>query len=376
MQSLFAVVGAHKIAATVAAAALVVGAGVVHEAVSGPVTATVTKVVDGDTIDVRYDGETRRVRLLNVDTPESVDPAKPVECLAPEATQYLKSRLPIGIEVRLEHDEEKYDRYDRELAAVFLGDDLVNADIAREGFGVALVVEPNKRFYPPVRQAQDAARGAGRGLHASDVACTVPAQVAALEQTAADTVAEQPVAPAELTAFDSHSGELVAALTAARALGVLLDGDSRIFPLLPLTGSELTVLQRRVQDVRLDLNAAVTANDSARTAEQQRQEEEARRAAEEAARQAAEEAARQAAEEAARQAAEQEAARKSAEDAAAAAARARSQSSGSSSRTSSSAPRTAAPSQTSGSSGPSGYTGCRSYAPGGKSWTPMPCPGS
>ncbi|MGY1840259.1 MULTISPECIES: thermonuclease family protein [unclassified Modestobacter] len=375
MQSLLAIVAAHKIAAMVAAAALVVGAGAVHEAISGPVTATVTKVVDGDTIDVQYDGETRRVRLLNVDTPESVDPTKPVECLAPEATDYLKGRLPVGTEVRLEHDEETHDRYGRELAAVFLGDDLVNADIARQGLGVALVVGSNSRFYPPVRQAQDEARGAGRGLYASDVTCTVPAQVAALEQTAADTVAEQPVAPAELTAFDAHSGELVAALTAARALGALLDGDPGAFPLLPLAGTELSGLQRRVKDVRSDLDAAVDANASARAAEQQRQEEEARRAAEEAARLAAEEAARQAAEEAARQVAEQEAARKAAEDAAAAA-RARSQSSGSSSRTSSSTPRTAAPSQTSGSSGPSGYTGCRSYAPGGKSWTPMPCPGS
>jgi len=368
MQSLFAVVGAHKIAATVAAASLVVGVGAVHEAMSGPVTATVTKVVDGDTIDVRYDGETRRVRLLNVDTPESVDPAKPVECLAPEATQYLKSRLPVGTEVRLEHDEERYDRYDRELAAVFLGDDLVNADIARQGLGVALVVGSNAQFYAPVRQAQDEARQAGRGLYASVVTCTVPAQVAALEQTAADTVAEQPVAPVELTEFDSHFGELAAALTTAQALATLLDGDPRAFPLLPFAGQGLSGVQSRVERVRTDLAAAVADNDSARAAEQQRQEDEARRAAEEAARQAAEEAARQAAEE--------EAARKAAEDAAAAAARTRSQSSGSSSQTSSTAPRTAAPSQTSGSSGPSGYTGCRSYAPGGKSWTPMPCPGS
>ncbi|MCZ2804853.1 thermonuclease family protein [Modestobacter sp. VKM Ac-2983] len=374
MQSLFAVVGAHKIAAVVAAGALVVGAGAVHEAVSGPVTATVAKVVDGDTIDVRYDGETRRVRLLNVDTPESVDPSKPVECLAPEATQYLKGRLPVGTEVRLEHDEEKYDRYDRELAAVFLGDDLVNADIARQGLRVAVVVGTNTQFYPPVRQAHDEARQAGRGLYAADVTCTVPAQVAALEQTAADTVAEQPAAPAELTAFDSHSGELVAALTAARALAAVLDGDPRAFPLLPFAGRGLSSVQSRVEHVRTDLNAAVTDNDSARAAEQQRQEDEARRAAEEAERLAAEEAARQAAEEAARQAAEQEAARKAAEDAAAA--QARSQSSGSSSRTSTSAPRTAAPPPTSGNSGPSGYTGCRSYAPGGKSWTPMPCPGS
>lgn len=205
--------------------------------------------------------------------------------------------------------------------------------------------------------------------------CTVPAQVAALEQAAADTIAEQPVAPAELTDFDSQSGELVAALTAARSLAALLDGDPHAFPLLPFAGRGLSGVQSRVERVRTDLDTAVADNDSARAVELQRQEEEARRAAEEAARLAAEEAARQAAEEAARKAAEEEAARKAAEEAAADAARSRAQSS-SSSRTSSSAPRTAAPRPPSGNSGPSGYTGCRSYAPGGKSWTPMPCPGS
>src|SRR4051794_17790781 len=100
MKGLLAVAGAHKVAATVVAAAVVVaGGGVVHAATSSGTTATVVKVVDGDTIDVRYDGDTHRVRLLNIDTPETVDPEKPVQCLGPEASDYVKDRLPVGSQV-------------------------------------------------------------------------------------------------------------------------------------------------------------------------------------------------------------------------------------------------------------------------------------
>jgi micrococcal nuclease len=116
VKSLLALAGAHKIATAVVATAVLAGG--VTIATDGSTTATVTKVVDGDTIDVSYDGATHRVRLLNVDTPETVDPQKPVECLGPEASDYLKRRIPAGTEVRLERDVEERDGYGRELAAV------------------------------------------------------------------------------------------------------------------------------------------------------------------------------------------------------------------------------------------------------------------
>ena len=102
----------------------------------------VQRVVDGDTVDVSVGGTTTRIRLLNVDTPETVDPNEPVQCLGPEATEFLKSVLPAGTAVRLEYNEERTDRYDRTLAAVFTPDGkLVNAEIARQGLGAPLVVE-------------------------------------------------------------------------------------------------------------------------------------------------------------------------------------------------------------------------------------------
>lgn len=372
MRGLLAVAGAHKVAAAVVAAAVIVaGGGVVHATAGGSTTATVAKVVDGDTIDVRYDGDTHRIRLLNVNTPETVDPDKPVECLGPEASEYLTGRLPVGTEVRLEHDEETEDGYGRELAAVFLGDNLVAADIARQGLGVAMSVAPNTRFLPPVEQAQAEARRAGRGLYSPDADCTVPAQVTALEQKATATTAARPISTAALSAFDSHADDLAAVLATAATVRALLDGDAGGFPLLPFASGELTTMRGRVDRVSTELDQAVDANSSARAAQQKRLDDAAR------------EAARKAAEEQARQAAEEAAAQRAAEQSAAAAAEAERRSSTSvgssagSSPRSSTATRTAAPTKAPGGSGSgsSGYTGCRSYAPGGKTWTPIACPG-
>ncbi|MGB5953618.1 MAG: thermonuclease family protein [Ornithinimicrobium sp.] len=135
-------------------------------------TVIVERVVDGDTIDVLRDGEAIRVRLLNIDTPESVDPNRPQECLGEEASAYLSQLLPAGSEVELQYDEERFDPYDRELAAVFLDDVLVNAEIARAGYGEPLLIEPNDRFYADVQAAWDHADAAQVGLFSPQAPCT------------------------------------------------------------------------------------------------------------------------------------------------------------------------------------------------------------
>jgi micrococcal nuclease len=96
----------------------------------------VTKVVDGDTI---YVGETK-VRLKCIDTPETVDTHKPVECFGPQASNFTKESL-TGKRVRLEHDplDSKIsyrDHYGRELAYVYLEDgSLFNLQLAQRGYG-------------------------------------------------------------------------------------------------------------------------------------------------------------------------------------------------------------------------------------------------
>jgi micrococcal nuclease len=360
------------------AGALAVGGLIAVVTADDSVEAKVVNVVDGDTIDVFYGRGEHRVRLLNIDTPESVDPDEPVQCMGPEAAHYLRERLPAGTSVRLEFDAERIDGYGRELAGVFAGDRLVNAEIAREGLAVPMAVGDNVRFLDAVRAAHEEAQRAGRGLYAEDVECTLPAQVAALESTTSPAPMSAAAAPADIEA----AGDVIEeSLLAASALLGLLDGDPHAFPLIAFDAEALAGLRERVLSSHAQLTSARDANDRvlaearARVEAQERAAEEARRAAEEAARLAAEEAARRAAQEAARQEAE----RAAAEAAARASQRSPSSSGGSSgSSGSSSTPRTTAPPpppppSNSGSGGPSGYTGCRSYAPGGGSWTPIPC---
>lgn len=371
---LLATASAHKVATAVLAGVVVAGGAGVQALVDDSTTARVTKIVDGDTIDVNYDGDEHRVRLLNIDTPESVDPDKPVECLAPEASEFLAARLPVGTTVRLERDEEEQDGYGRELAAVFLGDVLVNAEIARAGYGVPMSVAPNTKFLPQVEAAHAEAEAAKRGLYSPTIECTLPAQVAQVEEAATAAGAEVPAPMAPLADFDSYAAELAAAVAVGESVAALLDGDRRAFPLVTHTARDIAALQERVQTRLTALDTAQDNNGTARAAEQKRLDDVAR----EAARKVAEEAARKAAEEAARQAAEEaaaEAARKAAEPPAP-----RRPSSGGSSAGTAPKPsgggatRTAAPkAPDSGSGGPAGYTGCRSYAPGGKTWTPIPC---
>jgi len=67
--------------------ALALAIGVVHAQVSPTTPADVVRVVDGDTVDVQFDDGTReRLRLIGIDTPEVVDPRKPVECYGREAS--------------------------------------------------------------------------------------------------------------------------------------------------------------------------------------------------------------------------------------------------------------------------------------------------
>lgn len=131
----------------------------------GPDTGTVVHVVDGDTVDVRIGGRVERVRLLGIDTPESVAPDRPVECYGPEASQLTASLVPEGTAVRLERDEEARDAYGRLLAYVFRVDDglFVNEAILAAGAAEILSIEPNHAYASRLAAVADAARRDGRG---------------------------------------------------------------------------------------------------------------------------------------------------------------------------------------------------------------------
>jgi micrococcal nuclease len=131
-----------------------------------PGAATIVEVVDGDTVDVEVGGASETVRLLGIDTPETVDPDEPVGCYGPEASERTKALLPPGTEIRLERDEEARDRYGRLLAYVHRADDglFVNEALLREGFATTLLIEPNHAYASQMLAAQDDAQTAGAGL--------------------------------------------------------------------------------------------------------------------------------------------------------------------------------------------------------------------
>lgn len=215
------------------AAVMVVGGSVAVASRSKSPVATarhyvVSHVIDGDTLDVQLDGNLQRIRLLNIDTPETKDPKRPVQCLGPEATQFLENLLPTGTAVRLEFDQERTDRYGRTLAAVFTEDNtLVNAAIARAGMGKSVYFAPNQRFLSAVQAAEREATTNKRGLSSPTVRCTVPARV----QRVSDEVAAVPSAvssqspSAVLETVKAESNHVVVAAVALERLFGEPDGS-------------------------------------------------------------------------------------------------------------------------------------------------------
>jgi len=128
--------------------------------------ATVVEVIDGDTVVVRTrDGATDLVRLLGVDTPETVHPTEGVECFGPEASAYLAARL-AGQTVRLENDVERRDRYDRRLAYVYLDGVRINDELLELGYARLLVIDPNRAHARDMLRAELDAKSNDRGVWA------------------------------------------------------------------------------------------------------------------------------------------------------------------------------------------------------------------
>jgi len=121
------------------------------------------RVVDGDTIIVRLNGRKERVRLIGVDTPETVRPDTPVQYYGKEAsafTRQMVERKP----VRLEYDWQRRDKYDRLLAYVYLEDGtFLNAELIKQGYGHAYTRFPFK-YLKRFRGYEREARENGRGL--------------------------------------------------------------------------------------------------------------------------------------------------------------------------------------------------------------------
>lgn len=126
----------------------------------------VTHIVDGDTLDVTLGGTRTRIRLLNIDTPETVKPDTPVECMGPEASARLAKLAPLGSTVGLAFDVERTDQYGRTLATVIAPSGQSASEVlASEGLGIAVKYGQNTAGYAAVAVAQKHAQATKLGLY-------------------------------------------------------------------------------------------------------------------------------------------------------------------------------------------------------------------
>ncbi len=133
----------------------------------GTSTAYVTNVIDGDTIDVRLEGQsnTIRVRYIGIDTPEPYATKIP-ECGSAEATN-RNIELVSGQTVSLVPGLDPYDKYNRLLAYVYVGNVFVNESLVTDGYATVLMMAPNTMYKEQFSDAYYNAYTSKRGIWAT-----------------------------------------------------------------------------------------------------------------------------------------------------------------------------------------------------------------
>ena len=127
------------------------------------IPATVVRVVDGDTLKATVDGKEETIRLILVDTPETVHPSKTVQPFGPEASDFAKKTLE-GKEVGLELDVSERDQYGRILAYVWIGDKMFNEMLLEKGLARVSVFPPDVKYVDRFREIESKARQKGIGI--------------------------------------------------------------------------------------------------------------------------------------------------------------------------------------------------------------------
>lgn len=129
-------------------------------------TGKVTRVIDGDTLDVQYsDGTTRRIRLLGIDTPEVASTVTRAECFGKNASDHTRQLL-LGRTVGLAADpsQDDVDRYNRQLRYVWLNNRLVNYEMVREGYAREYTFRVPYQYQALFREAQREAIATRAGM--------------------------------------------------------------------------------------------------------------------------------------------------------------------------------------------------------------------
>lgn len=225
--------------------------------------AQLVRVVDGDTIVVRVGGREERVRFIGINTPESVDPRRPVECFGKEAAARAETLLAVPA-VLLEEDESQgsRDSSGRLLRYVWLEDGrMANLEQLSGGFAAEYTFDTPYKYREIFRAAQRAAREEGRGLWAAD---TCDGRFTPVDEPGGSSapVAATPVPGAAAPTVPASGAPAVrptAALTPERLPGCPAATDPAAAPETPLrivgldkTGE--TVQLRNVGDAPVNLD--------------------------------------------------------------------------------------------------------------------------
>lgn len=124
----------------------------------------VVRVVDGDTVILNIDGQRTRVRLIGIDTPESVAEDKSRNVKEGKiASEYTKNLLE-NKKVRVEFDEEKQDVYERKLGYLFLNDEFINEKLLKEGMAKLYTKTTNQKYSERLKKAEQYARENKKGF--------------------------------------------------------------------------------------------------------------------------------------------------------------------------------------------------------------------
>ena len=130
----------------------------------GFIKATVTRIVDGDTLEVKYEDDEYKVRLLCIDTPETKKSGVDVQPYGKQAADKL-SEMVLNKKVTLVFEKDTDDRYDRLLAYIIVKDgSCVNADLVDQGYARVDIVRPNNVNEDYFYELQDRAIKEKRGL--------------------------------------------------------------------------------------------------------------------------------------------------------------------------------------------------------------------
>jgi len=145
---------------------------------------TFSKCVDGDTFKVMLDSKEYTVRMLAVDTPESVHPTKGVEYYGKEASNYTCDKVTNAKKIKLEYDEksDKLDKYDRLLAWVFIDDILLQQDLVENGYAKVAYLYDDYKYTKNLQEKQELASNKNIGIWDEEEANNYDGNVMKTEQ--------------------------------------------------------------------------------------------------------------------------------------------------------------------------------------------------